>query len=154
MTLKELVQQHLAQTFERESWQVSLSMAVDGLNALQAGWRAGEGRHTIWQTVRHVTHWKRYLLELWDGRRPDPREWGARDWAAAEGDEAAWQKDLRELKAVSQEIVLRVAELDVRALGEPFADWGQPLAEALVNMGTHDIYHAGQIRLLRALQGE
>ncbi len=153
MTVKSLLAEHLRHVAESEAWQPALFATMDGLTAEQAAWTPVPGRHSIWQIVRHMTHWKRFLLELWDGGRPNADDWEHRDWAPASGDESAWARDVNTLRAVYREIGERVAELPERELASTFADWKQPLAMALTDMGTHDAYHAGQIRLLRALQG-
>ena len=159
MTLKDLVLDHLTYTYEKEAWQPSLAMAVEGLTALQAAWKPAAERHSIWQIVRHVTHWKRSVLEAWDGNPMDYEELERTDWPEASGDDAAWQADAPELHRISQEFRRRVEALDDKALSQPHvpykgkAEWAQPLGIRLVRMATHDIYHAGQIRHLRALQG-
>jgi hypothetical protein len=70
VTPKDLLLHHLEHTFQREAWQPALAMAVQGLTAAQASWKPGSDRHSIWQIVRHVTHWKRATFEAWQGTRP------------------------------------------------------------------------------------
>ena len=162
LTLKELVLNHLEYTFEREAWQPSLSMAIEGLEASEAAWKPAPGRHSIWQIVRHVTHWKQATLGAWDGSRPlydaatGPtdayRETDRTDWAEASGDGAAWRIDCEALQSVSRAIAERARATTEAGFMRPFPGEEMPAAERLVRMATHDIYHAGQIRLLRALQ--
>jgi len=71
MTVKELVLDHLTYTFDKEAWQPPLGKVVQGLNAQQAAWRPAPERHSIWQIVRHVTHWKKSVLQAWDGKIQD-----------------------------------------------------------------------------------
>jgi uncharacterized damage-inducible protein DinB len=162
LTLKDLLLNHLEFTFEREAWQPSLLMAVEGLTAAQAAWKPGPNRHSIWQIVRHVTHWKQATLEAWNGTQPlfEGREITPRfhevmrsDWQEIPGDEAAWQADLTALRAVSDEIKKKATSLDLETWGRPFPreDWG-PAVLRVLRLATHDIYHAGQIRYLRAMQ--
>jgi len=163
MTPKDLLLNHLEYTFQREAWQPSLAMAVQGLTATQASWKPGPDRHSIWQIVRHVIHWKRATLEAWHGIQPlfQGREVTARfkeimrtDWQDASGNDAEWQADVRALAEVSQAIQDRAQALDLESLLQPFPgeEWG-PAVLRVLRMATHDIYHAGQIRYLRALQG-
>ncbi len=157
MTLKDLVLDHLEYTFEKEAWQPSLAMAVDGLNARQAAWKPAPGRHSIWQIVRHVTHWKQAVLAAVDGNPADLDALDRIDWAEASGDEGVWQADVRAVHTVSRrliEMARAASEQDLSSpvpTGKGYPD--QPLALRLVRTFTHDIYHAGQIRYLRALQG-
>jgi uncharacterized damage-inducible protein DinB len=138
-------------------------MAVQGLTAAQASWKPGPDRHSIWQIVRHVTRWKRATLEAWQGARPlfrgreaTPRfeEIMRTDWQDASGTDADWQAVVRALEEVSRAIQERAQALDLESLLQPFPgeEWG-PAVLRVLRLATHDIYHAGQIRYLRALQG-
>ena len=159
ITVKQLVLDHFEHTFEKEAWQPSLAIAVEGLTALQAEWKPSPERHYIWQIVRHVIHWKRGVLAALDGHPVDYLELERTDWPEVSGDDAAWQADVRELHRIYQEFRRRLEALDDAALSLPQVpykgkpEWAQPLGIRLVRAATHDIYHAGQIRYIRALQG-
>ena len=157
MTLRDLVLDHLEHTFEKEAWQPSLAMAVEGLNARQAAWKPGPKRHSIWQIVRHVIHWKQAVLAALDGNPHDHEALDKSDWPEIADDDAAWQADVRALHAVSMKMKERVAAASDSDLARPVATYrgiaDQVMAIRLTRTATHDIYHAGQIRYLRALQG-
>ncbi len=138
-------------------------MSIGGLTAQQAAWKPAPERHSIWQIVRHVNHWKRATLGAWDGSRPlfslvssDTEyylEAERTDWPDVFGDDTAWRRDRDALHAVSHQVAARAAALDPDALLKPFPGEEMPAVLRLLRMATHDIYHAGQIRYLRALQG-
>ena len=132
-------------------------MAVEGLTAAQAAWKPSPERHSIWQIVRHVILWKQGVLDAWDGKVQDEKELERQDWQEASGDDAAWQADLRSLRETTMQIKARVRTLDDAALAAPIPTYAnypdQTLSVRLARMATHDIYHAGQIRYIRALQG-
>jgi uncharacterized damage-inducible protein DinB len=157
MTVKDLLLDHLEVTFEKETWQPPLGMAVAGLTARQAAWKPSPQRHSIWQIVRHVILWKQGVLDAWEGGVVSEHDLAGRDWQEVAGDDAAWQADVRRLEEITGRIKERVQALDDAALARripTFADSpDQALAVRLARMATHDIYHAGQIRYLRALQG-
>lgn len=157
MMTKELLLDHLAHTFEKEAWQPSLAMAVEGLDAGQAAWKPSPERHSIWQIVRHITHWKRAVLEAWEGRSPDFEVLERSDWQEVSGDDSTWQEDVRALHEVSERVRERVKALDDAALSDAIITYAgfpdQPAAIRLARMATHDSYHAGQIQYIRALQG-
>lgn len=73
------------------------------------------------------------------------------DWDEVAGDEAAWQADVRALHAASAEIRKRAERLTADEILRPFPGEEMPVMLRLLRMATHDIYHAGQIRYLRAL---
>ncbi len=163
VTLKELLLHHLEYTFEKEAWQPSLMIAVQGLSAQQAAWAPGPGRHSIWQMVRHITLWKGATRDAWEGSKPlyqdgAPTARGGEiekiDWQPVSGDEQAWQADLKSLREISQILERRVRALGPDALQNPFPGEEMPTVLRVLRMATHDIYHAGQIRYLRALQGK
>src|SRR2546426_3893647 len=159
LTIKELVVDHVHTTLYQEDWQwqPSLSEALEGLTAAQAAWKPAPERHSIWQIVRHLILWKRGVLNAWDGDPPDGAELEANDWREVAGSEADWQKDRRTLLDISTQFLTRAQALDDAGLSRRIVWYKgggtQPLAMRLVRTTTHDIYHSGQIRYLRALQG-
>lgn len=154
--VRDLLLEHLQYTFEKEGWQPPLGHAVAGLTAPQAAWKPGPERHSIWQIVRHVQLWKRGVLHAWDGDPPDYEAFSAADWAEAGGDQAAWDAEteaLRDLYAAFRRRIEAASDADLAAerpwyRGAP----PRPVANRLLHAFTHDIYHAGQIQYLRALQ--
>ncbi len=157
LTVKDLVVDHLEYTFEKEAWQPPLAVAIEGLTAQQAAWKPAPKRHSIWQIVRHVTHWKRAVMEAWDGDIPDADALEKTDWGDVSGDEAAWRADVERLHTISRQLKERVQHADQSELSRPIGTYKgvreQPAAVRLLRTATHDIYHAGQIRYIRALQG-
>ena len=162
VTLKDVLLTHVTYTFEEEAWQPPLAAAVEGLTSTQAAWKPAPDRHSIWQIVRHVIHWKRGTLSAWDGTRPVlrdglpteyARDLARTDWQEASGEERAWQDDVRALHEISRAFRQRVEAMDDAALIRPFPGEDMPTVLRVLRMATHDAYHAGQIRYLRALQG-
>lgn len=161
LDLRAVLLHHLDYTFLKEAWQPSLSMALDGVTHDEARWKPGPERHSIWQIIRHIALWKRATLDAWSGARPlyiagqgetpHAAELERADWAAADGDEAAWQADVRMLNEISTEIRRLAEALSGDNVLEPFPGEEMPAVLRLLRMATHDVYHAGQIRYLRAL---
>ncbi len=152
--INHLVREVMAFTFEKEVGHPPVLDAVRSLTAVQAAWKPHPDRHSIWQIVRHLALWKQYTLEEWDGGQPDPKRYMGRDWGAPSGGEQAWDADLRQLTETFQALLGRAASLSDADLLEPMPRRpDQSRALALLDLATHDAYHAGQIRHLRALQG-
>jgi uncharacterized damage-inducible protein DinB len=154
-----LVVDHVHTTLYEEDWQwqPSLSVAVEGLTAAQAEWKPAAERHSIWQIVRHLILWKQGVLSAWDGSPRDGAQMSDEDWKDAYGSEAEWQRDRQTLLDVSEQFLSRARALTDTELARPITWYAsgetQPLALRIVRTTTHDIYHSGQIRYLRALQG-
>lgn len=139
---------------EEEGWIHPLGQAVGGLTAAQAAWKPSPQRHSIWQIVRHVIHWKQPMVDRWDGKPVlGGDDLNASDWQQVSGDEADWQADVRRLLDLHQEVRRRVEAADDATLMSPFPGAKQPRALTIGDMTVHDGYHAGQIRYVRALQG-
>ena len=159
LTLKALVADHVHTTLEDEAWQWQppLRGALRGLTAAEAAWKPARERHSIWQIVRHLILWKRGVLDAWNGTPPDGKALDDADWHDAAGGDAAWDRDRRTLLEISEQFLSRARGLDDAALAKPILWYKggntQPLAMRLVRTTTHDVYHAGQIMYLRALQG-
>ncbi|MGH2398271.1 MAG: ankyrin repeat domain-containing protein, partial [bacterium] len=110
----------------------------------------------IWQIVRHVLHWKRGVLSAWVG---DPRDYqwmNETDWHEVDGDQDAWESDVKELREMHAGLRRRLEASSDEDLDQA-RPWYQSvppraLAQRLLHVLTHDIYHAGQIQYLRALQ--
>jgi hypothetical protein len=171
VSLNALVVDHIHTTLEDEEWQWQppLRGALRGLTAAEAAWKPSPERHSIWQIVRHLILWKRGVLDAWDGDPPDGRRLEAADWhdapgrrsagpsPAPEGADEEWDRDRRTLLEISEEFLNRARSLGDATLSREIVWYkggpAQPLAMRLVRATTHDIYHAGQIMYLRALQG-
>jgi hypothetical protein len=145
----ELILALLDEAYEKKTWHgPNLRQSLKGVSAKQATWRPGRGRHNIWEVALHAAYWKyaaRRRIE--GGKRGGFALKGSDFFARPEKgklNEAAWKAD-RELLD-REHRALRTAAVEVlktpRAAG---------LLKPLYGVAFHDIYHAGQIRLLRRL---
>ncbi len=154
MSIARVLSHTLKYANEEEGWIHPMAQAVGGLTAAQAAWKPSAARHSIWQIVRHVIHWKQPVVDRWDGKpTPSGEELGASDWQEISGDEHAWQIDVRRLLDLHQQVRRRVEASDDAGLMSPLPESKQPRAVTVADMTVHDGYHAGQIRYVRALQG-
>lgn len=158
LTVKDLLLEHLDQTYKNEGWYPPLGMAVKGLTAEQAAWKPSTERHSIWQIVRHVIHWKRGAMQSWAGDPPDYEVMTRDDWPEASGDQAAWDSDVQALNELYDEFHRRLesaADEDMQGSLKAYQQSPRParIAKRLSAVFTHDAYHAGQIQYVRALQG-
>jgi hypothetical protein len=145
----------LDEAFDKKSWHgPNLRGAIRGVTAAQAAWRQVADRHNIWELTLHAAYWKyvvrRKILREKRGsfvlkgsnffERPEVGS------AFAEGGlaEAAWKCDIAILEAEHQKLRDAVADLPVQALTPP-------LCHLIRGAAAHDLYHAGQIRLLRRM---
>ena len=146
MSEKLLLLASLDEAFDRKSWHgPNLRGALRGISAEQAAWRPEGDRHNIWELTLHAAYWK-YVVRrrLLKEKRGSFVFAGSNFFERPEGgtiSEAAWKKDIAILEAEHRE--LREAVGDVALT---------PAACHLIRgAAAHDLYHAGQIRLLRRL---
>lgn len=134
----------------------SLRAAIRGVQAGTAAWRPARGRHNIWEITLHAAYWKSAVRRRLTGRhdRAFPvrgGNWFRRPVSPGAADEAAWRRDVALLADEHERLVAVVSRLRPSALGRPSRGSRQTPLEMIRGIAAHDLYHAGQIRLLRAL---
>jgi hypothetical protein len=149
MTQEKLILTLLAEGYEKKTWHgPNLKQSVRGVSAKQAVWRPAAGRHNIWELAVHATYWKYAVRrKLEGGQRGSFALKGSNFFARSEATEAAWRRDLDLLESEHRALELAIQ----RALRQPL---GEKQLKMLYGVCFHDIYHAGQIRLLRRLMGK
>ena len=146
------------QAFDHRSWHgPNLRAALRGVTAQQAAWRSQPGRHNIWELAVHAAYWKyiayRRLVNLSTGSFGIAgSNWFPRP--EAEPSAAAWRRDLSLLAGHHRTLRQAVAALRPEDLAVRPPGGGRDTAQDLIlGVAAHDVYHAGQILLLRRLQG-
>jgi uncharacterized damage-inducible protein DinB len=138
----------LDEGYNRRAWHgPNLRQALRGISAEAAAWRPAPARHNIWEITVHAAYWKYCLRRRWRGEKRGSFTLRGSNWfkRPEELSEAAWRADLALLDAEHE--LLRQAVVDC------LRGKIRPTSRRLVfGVALHDIYHAGQIRLLRRLQ--
>jgi hypothetical protein len=155
MTITTLLLASIDEAYDRRSWHgTNLRGSLRGVTREQAGWRLGEDRHNIWELMVHAAYWKYDIRRRLTGEKG--RSFaieGSNFWTRPiEGSLAEWRADLALLQR--EHDLLRKAvttfpesRWNKKAPGKPFN------FEGLVRgVAAHDLYHAGQIQLLKRLQ--
>lgn len=140
----------LDEAYERRTWHgPNLKQSIRGVTAKQAAWRPGPGRHNIWEVTLHAAYWKYAVRRrIEGGKRGSFVLKGSNFFVRPEKgklNEAVWRADRELLEREHRALREAVA----RVLRTPR---GQKLLRQLYGVAFHDIYHAGQIRLLRRLR--
>ena len=140
------------ETFDRaydlSSWHgPNLKGALRGVSAADALWRPQAGAHNIWELAIHAAYWKYVVRRKLTGLARGSFALKGSNWIASpqQPDAKAWKDILALLENEHRQ--LREA---IVALGN--ADLSDPKKRRLLaGVAAHDLYHAGQIRLVRRL---
>jgi DinB family protein len=150
----ELLLEILDQAFNRKGWHgTTLRGALRGVSYADALWRPAPGRHNIWELTLHAAYWKYAVRRrLTDGIASSfdrkPSNWPAIPESA---NAASWKRDIVLLELEHRKLRDAVQMLDPGELGRlsPRGVW--TLAEEIHGVAAHDLYHTGQIQLIKRL---
>lgn len=140
----------LDEGYFKKTWHgPNLRQSLKGVSAKEAAWRPGSGRHNIWELTVHAAYWKYAVRRrIEGGKRGRFALKGSNFFARPEkgkASEDAWRADRALLEKEHRAMVEAIRKL----LKSPQAKKRLPM---LYGVAFHDVYHAGQIRLLRRLQ--
>jgi hypothetical protein len=150
MNAAKLILTVLDEGYEKKTWHgPNLKQSLKGVSAKMAAWRPGRNRHNIWEETLHAAYWKYAVRRrIEGGKRGSFALEGSNFFArpeAGKNNEKAWRAD--------RELLEREHELLQGAVAKVLKTRrGIKLARMLYGVALHDVYHAGQIRLLRRLQ--
>lgn len=152
--ISELERQHAG-----EPWHgPSRATVLDGITAAQAAWRPARDAHSIWAIVLHMRSWTREVTRRALGGAPGEPLDG--DWPAVPTppSEAAWAETKASLDAAHEELVATVramseAQLTAKVAPTPGSPSGTGISHRamLTSLAQHDIYHTGQVAMLKRL---
>ncbi|HSE31769.1 MAG TPA: DinB family protein [Pyrinomonadaceae bacterium] len=153
MTEIERISDQFRRAFDGNAWHgPSVLALLEGVSASQAAARPIPAAHSIWQLVNHIAAWERACLRRLNG---DPAQLtDEEDWpVVAETSETAWQQTKQQLIDTHQELLQKISELDDGRLDQPIInDPSTTYSSVYVTLHggvQHDLYHAGQIALLK-----
>jgi hypothetical protein len=140
--------------YDRTSWHgTNLRGSIRGLTIRQAAWRPSPKRHNIWELVVHAAYWKYAALRRLSGARRGSFPLKGSNWFdRREGlDDRAWREDVALLERTHRALRAAVAALPPADL--PKTPRGSKVSNfaLLSGVAAHDLYHAGQIQLLKRL---
>ena len=148
------IHDQLKRAFEGTAWHGdSLMEILAGVSAAEAAAKPIAGAHSIWELVLHIAFWEEVsrqratgdgsMYEAEDGWKPVP-----------DGGEEAWQAALGHLRQTNAALRETVASLTDERLKEKAAGQEYSIYFMLHGVIQHDLYHAGQIALLKkAIRG-
>jgi hypothetical protein len=145
------------QGYDRKSWHgTNLRGSIRGLSVAQAAWRPARNRHNIWEIVVHAAYWKYAVTRRFsDAPRGSFPLKGSNWFKRPEGTnatESAWRADVVILESTHKALRSEVARLVPDDLGKRPPRSKVTNFDLLAGIAAHDLYHAGQIQLLKRLR--
>jgi uncharacterized damage-inducible protein DinB len=146
--------------YDRQSWHgTNLRGSIRGLTLKQVSSRPGRGRHNIWEVVVHCAYWKYAVLRRLTGQKRGSfplkgSNWFLRpapDHATLRARQDAWNDDVALLERMHRELRAAIAALPESSLGPARRSPTVTPAWLIHGIIAHDLYHAGQIQMLKRL---
>jgi hypothetical protein len=157
VTELQLLLHAIDQAYDRKSWHgTNLRGSIRRITLEQAAWRPGRGRHNIWELVAHCAYWKYAVWRRLSGAARGAfalkgSNWFERSESMADSE---WRADVALLDRTHREMRGAIDALSPRDLS--YTPPGSKVSNvALVSgIAAHDLYHAGQIQLIKKLARE
>lgn len=144
------INSQLKRAYQGEAWHgPCLRELLDGVTAEQAAARPIAGAHSIWELVNHIIAWEQISKRRLEGdamkNLPDEVNFPP----VNDTSESAWQRTLEQLAASNQALRDAVKQIDDNRLDDLVPEAGYSNYFMLHGVIQHDLYHAGQIALLK-----
>ena len=149
-----LLLQIVDEAYARKAWHgPNLRGSIRGLDVREASWRPGSARHNIWEIVVHTAYWKYIVRRRLRGERKGSFPVKGSNWfvrpASLRGE--AWKADIALLEDMHRKMRDAIAGISPRDLVETPRGSSMSNAAIISGIAAHDVYHAGQIQLLKRL---
>jgi len=141
------------EAYDRHSWHgPNLRGSIRGLTASEAARRPSSGRHSIWELVLHAAYWKyavrrRILKE----KRGTFSLKGSNWFAQHEEAGSSWKGAVDLLAGEHRALRRAIASLPASALRKKAPGGAISYPAIIRGIAAHDLYHAGQIQLIKRL---
>jgi hypothetical protein len=142
----------LDEAYNRAAWHgPNLRGSIRGLTAREAAKSPATARHNIWEIVIHAAYWKYVVRRRLLGEKRGSFSLSGSNWFVRPVDrsEKAWRADLALLEREHQRLkeavsLIQPEDLDLRSRGSKTVT-----RRLIAGIAFHDVYHAGQIQLIK-----
>ena len=144
------------QSFSGRAWHgPNLWGSLRGIGAAEAAWAPAEKRNSAWALVLHCAYWKWTVRRrlTGDDETAFPRTGANFPDLPSIRHEAEWRRDKALLQREHRALREVIAKLKPSALSKRAGNSRWTVRESVVGIASHDVYHAGQIRLVHVLGG-
>jgi uncharacterized damage-inducible protein DinB len=155
MAINGLINRQISNSFDTNGWFVAVKNALEDVNVEQACWKPTDDVNCIWETLAHLTYYNYAYVQRFNGVGYE-YDVSSNDETFSVGEyvETEWQAEIARFNAVMTEFRDLISTADEPKFAQPVSAENQTKwATLILNIASHNAYHAGQIVLLRKLQG-
>jgi hypothetical protein len=145
----ELLLANLDAAYVKRGWHgPTLRGALRGVTIEHVLWRPAPGRHNIWELTAHSAYWKYVVRRRLRGGKRAGSTFAGSNWIAAPATvtDASW----RELRALLDDEHRQLRDVIASLTAAELHD--RKKLRMAYGVAAHDVYHAGQIQLVKRLR--
>jgi uncharacterized damage-inducible protein DinB len=144
------INEELRQAFEGNAWHgPAVRELLADVSTARAVARPLPSTHTIWEIVLHMATWNHVVRRRLQGETiadlPPEQDWPV----IQDTSEAAWRKTIQDLEQANHALRKEIARMGEERLAETVPGKEHSVYTMLHGIIQHDLYHAGQVALLK-----
>lgn len=150
MSEVERISSLLKDIYNGEPWHgSSLKDILKDITSVQAASKPDSELHSIWEIILHMTGWREVAWKRLKGEEV-PKVTKEKDWPEVKDtNPESWNKTLEALELSQQQLIQALSEADDEKIKQIAPGSSIPLNILLDGIIQHDLYHSGQIALLK-----
>ena len=150
----QLLLQLIKEAYKSKAWHgTNLRGSIRGLSAKQAAWRPATSRHNIWEIAVHSAYWKYAVRRRLTGEKKGSFLLKGSNWfnRSENLSEKAWRADIKMLDEMHRSLCEAIAKIKPSKISRKPDGSKFSVLSIVTGIACHDVYHAGQIQLLKRL---
>lgn len=151
----EILIQTFDQAFDKPAWHgPNLRNSLRGVKPPEALWRPAPKRHNIWEIALHCAYWKYAVWRRITGAKRGAFPHKPSDWPRLPSPQSsrAWSEDLALLEHWHSQLREEILRFPATRFNKKPTGSSVSFLRTIYGISSHDLYHAGQIQLLKRLQ--
>jgi hypothetical protein len=142
------------QGFDKKAWHgPNLRGCIRRVEIEEAAFRPAPGRHNIWEIVVHAAYWKYIVRRRLLGEKRGSFALTGSNWFTRPSNNSAssWKDDVALLDETHRQMRAAIAAMNPADLPRMPGSSKVSNAALISGIAAHDVYHAGQIQILKRL---